>query len=175
LSICLPRKRVRAVSFLGALVLVGAACGDVSGGADLAADGSASLDGASGLTTPTQPQVGNVDDLAQSGGVADPAAAPVEILAPAPPTLPGQAPVAAVPADPAAPVAPTPTAPAEPSSVPTEAPAATEAPTTAAPAPQANNFPAGAVTKISDGSSVDLKATLGGGNTPVLFWFWGSF
>lgn len=51
--------------------------------------------------------------------------------------------------------------------------ATTVAPTTnPTPSNGANKFPDLQVTNVVTGDKFHLKSTLGGGNTPVLFWFW---
>jgi len=172
-----PTPLVRAaIPTLVALTLTAGACGSgtvdplVSGdGVDLAADERADQ---------------SIEQAAPTVGAtvaANPTTAPTSVV----PSLPQPAADAsgtgnaspAAGSDSPAPAGGATTAPTAPPST-----AAATTPTTQAPpttqatvAPVGNSFPDVAVTDVGTGQAASLASTLGGGNRPVLLWFWSPF
>ncbi|MEM9135291.1 MAG: hypothetical protein AAF962_05210 [Actinomycetota bacterium] len=147
-----PPGRARGPAVIGSvsLALILAACGSVNQDALQTGDPALVVEDES--TDVTETSVSSVPEASEAavGSLVDPAVSETPE-----PTTPTTTPTIAT--------------------TPTTAPptTTTTAPTTAPPA--ANNFPAVAVQRISDGAEVDAAAQLAGGNLPVLLWFWSPF
>ena len=181
--------RHRRVLLLPAVVLalVAAGCGNgsddplVSGdGVDVAADGSADgVDQGDQIIQETPAATGSTSTAlalpqpgAAAGETADAAADPNAAAEAAPATQPAQAPNGS--SGTTAPAAGATTAPTVPPS--SAATATTQAPTTQATvAPVANRFPNVSVTDLASGQAANMSGLLGGGDRPVLLWFWSPF
>ena len=188
-----PRRqlaRLRRVGLLPAVVLalVAAGCGNGSDdplasgdGVDLAADGPTDgVDQGDQITQETPVATGSTSTAlalpqpgAAAGEPAEAATNPNAGAEAAPATQPAQQDQNGS-SGTTAPAAGATTAPTvAPSSATT---ATTQAPTTqATAAPVANRFPDVAVTDLASGQATNMSGLLGGGDRPVLLWFWSPF